>query len=69
MSALVDRIAGRLASLSAGRRAAAPLTPPTGGSGLNSSYPWIGRFPTAAPLWCTVNGMSVSCSRSRPPGG
>ena len=46
-----------------------PLTPPTGGTGLNSSYPWLGRFPTAAPLWCTVNGMSVSCSRSRPPGG
>ncbi|MBV9448294.1 MAG: tannase/feruloyl esterase family alpha/beta hydrolase [Streptosporangiaceae bacterium] len=37
------------------------VTPP--GSGLNSSYPWVGGFRTGTELWCTVDGMNVTCRR------
>jgi len=44
-----------------------PLNPdqPVGnGKGLNSSYPWVGSFlRTGSELWCSVDGMFVSCHR------
>jgi len=44
-----------------------PLNPdasPGGsGTGLNSSYPWVGKFRSGTELWCTVDGMFVSCRR------
>jgi Tannase and feruloyl esterase len=44
-----------------------PLNPdlPVGnGNGLNSSYPWVGSFlRTTSELWCSVDGMFVSCHR------
>jgi hypothetical protein len=44
-----------------------PLNPdiPAGdGQGLNSSYPWVGTFLHGNELWCTVDGMSVTCRRA-----
>jgi len=39
-----------------------PDIPPAGsGQGLNSSYPWVGKFLHGNELWCTVDGMSVAC--------
>ncbi|MGW5654980.1 tannase/feruloyl esterase family alpha/beta hydrolase [Streptomyces humi] len=40
-----------------------PLTPPSGGTAPASDYHWIGTFPTAAQLWCTIGGMSIACDR------
>jgi feruloyl esterase len=42
-----------------------PLDPDAspGGNGLNSSYPWVGKFRSGNELWCSVGGMSVSCRR------
>ena len=37
------------------------LSPGGSGSGLNSSYPWVGKFRSGTELWCTVDGMFVSC--------
>lgn len=43
----------------------APLDPltPAAGQGLNSSYPWVGKFAAGTELWCTADGMSVACRR------
>jgi hypothetical protein len=35
------------------------------GKGLNSSYPWVGSFRSGTELWCTVDGMYISCRRDR----
>jgi feruloyl esterase len=48
----------------------APLNPdaaPPGQArtGLNASYPWVGRFRSGTELWCAVDGMSISCRRHR----
>lgn len=41
-----------------------PDRPPAGdGKGLNSSYPWVGSFRSGTELWCTVDGMDISCRR------
>ncbi|HEX6527222.1 MAG TPA: tannase/feruloyl esterase family alpha/beta hydrolase [Streptosporangiaceae bacterium] len=40
-----------------------PDLSPGSGSGLNSSYPWVGSFRSGTELWCTVDGMNVSCRR------
>jgi hypothetical protein len=40
------------------------LSPAGSGAGLNSSYPWVGSFlRTSSELWCSVDGMFVSCHR------
>jgi hypothetical protein len=36
------------------------------GRGLNNSYPWVGRFRSGTELWCTADGMTVSCRRAAP---
>jgi Tannase and feruloyl esterase len=43
-----------------------PLNPDVSPSvnGLNSSYPWVGKFRSGTELWCTVDGMSISCRSS-----
>ena len=40
-----------------------PDLPVGSGSGLNSSYPWVGSFRSGTELWCTVDGMNVTCRR------
>ena len=43
-----------------------PLNPdlPVGdGKGLNSSYPWAGSLLHGNEIWCSVDGMSVTCRR------
>jgi Tannase and feruloyl esterase len=41
----------------------APLNPDIkpAGNGLNSSYPWVGSLLHGNELWCTVDGMFVTC--------
>jgi feruloyl esterase len=43
------------------------VAPPGSGTGLNSSYPWVGKFRSGTELWCTVDGMSVTCRRQDEP--
>ena len=46
-----------------------PALPVGDGKGLNSSYPWVGSLLHGNEIWCTVDGMSVTCRWSNQPAG
>jgi hypothetical protein len=44
-----------------------PLTPPPGGTrGLNTQYHWVGQFRPGDELWCSPQGMDLTCTRNHP---